>query len=138
MTWNPPSDTEINVDKPIKAVDIRRIRDLLYWGYESAETTISTSGTGSITTHTHGLGLAPTDWQIVLVCQVIEHGYAVGDVTAQVGGDRLVGVVDDANTTQISVMAQSVTLPQVLHKTTRGLGTITAASWKYILRASPR
>ena len=28
MAWNPPSDTEIEVDKPLKAVDIRRIRDL--------------------------------------------------------------------------------------------------------------
>ena len=27
-TWDPPSDAEIDVDKPIKAVDIRRIRDL--------------------------------------------------------------------------------------------------------------
>ena len=27
-TWDPPSDAEIDVDKPIKAIDIRRIRDL--------------------------------------------------------------------------------------------------------------
>ena len=27
-TWDPPSDAELDVDKPIKAVDIRRIRDL--------------------------------------------------------------------------------------------------------------
>ena len=27
-TWDPPTDTEIDVDKPLKAVDIRRIRDL--------------------------------------------------------------------------------------------------------------
>jgi hypothetical protein len=29
MAWSPPTDTEIEVDKPIKAADIRRIRDLV-------------------------------------------------------------------------------------------------------------
>ena len=62
MAWNPPTDSEIDVDKPIKAVDIRRIRDLsIDWGFVSTATTMTAT---SSTTFTHGLGDAPTKLRI--------------------------------------------------------------------------
>lgn len=138
MTWNPPSDSEINVDKPIKAVDIRRIRDLsIDWGYTSAETTITAS---SSTTFTHGLGDAPTKIRLDLVCRTAEHNYTIGDTInnsyfTQISGNGAITIVENGNTTQLKVLIG--TSIRAMNKTTFASVALTLTSWKLIVRATP-
>jgi len=133
MTWNPPSDTEIDVDKPIKAVDIRRIRDLSFgWAYESVETTITAS---AIITFTHGLVSNPHSVGFRLICQTAEHDYSVGD---EVFGDvghflNPVIIIRDSTTTIKAIFPASMSIP---HKTTGSLSNLTFANWKVIVGAT--
>jgi len=133
MTWNPPSDTEIDVDKPIKAVDIRRIRDLSFgWAYESVETTITAS---AIITFTHGLVSNPHSVGFRLICQTAEYDYSVGD---EVFGDvghflNSVIIIRDSTTTIKAIFPASISIP---HNTTGVNSNLTFANWKVIVGAT--
>lgn len=104
--------------------------------YESAEQTVAFAGS---TTLNHGLGGLPSNVQVWLVCKTTDLGYSVGDWLGPVGSETFGdgannGIVIAMNTSQVKVQigAQSVAMPTW----TTGLrGSITAARWRFVVRA---
>ena len=103
--------------------------------YESSEQTVSF---GSAITLTHSLGAIPKYMIAELVCKTTNLGYAVGDrvVLADKHGDSSgnMGVAIGYNTTQLFCVLGSSTI-QLLNKSTGVGASITAASWRVVLRA---
>jgi hypothetical protein len=104
--------------------------------YESAEQTVAFAGS---TTLNHGLGGLPSNIQVWLVCKTTDLGYSVGDWLGPIGSETFGdgannGIVIAMNTSQVKVQigSQSVAMPTW---TTGARGSITAARWRFVVRA---
>jgi len=114
------------------------------WGYESAETTLTASG--SSTNFAHGLldsagdPVTPTRFQCHFICKTAEHGYAVDDLielptyVLNTNGVEFNGTIsaDDTNVT-ISKSGAAWVRPPKAGGTS---AILTNASWRMIVRAS--
>lgn len=105
--------------------------------WESAELTITPAGTLTIA---HTLGEEPKFWVGFLVCKVDEAGFTAGqEIPApvfQVGDSGSYGPVTDPDATQFVIRyGSSGGGFTVTNFTTGGLANITAANWRYKLRA---
>lgn len=105
--------------------------------FESAQQTITAAGALTLA---HSLGVLPKLYMAVIICQTAELGYSIGDevqVNPSVHGSsaesRGLSLVPDA--TNINVRFGSGTVMDVINKTTGGVGGITAANWKLVIRA---
>lgn len=121
----PPSTVMKMVDKLTQLVQVA-LRS-----FQSADTTLVA---GTLTTFPHGLGKIPTRTRAQLVCQVIDAGYAVGDVidiaTSSVGTIQ-------ADMTNLYLRTFSVLgTIAVANKGTFVSTNLTLASWKLRLLAS--
>jgi hypothetical protein len=101
--------------------------------YQPADQTVTF---GSQTVLTHGLGATPKFALLTYVCQTAENNYAVGD-ELWVGGQLSTGAAGENlawNSTNITVRigASGVT---PINNTGAGVGTFTAANWKFRIRA---
>lgn len=92
---------------------------------------------GSNTIQAHGLGVEPSLYKIILECLTAEAGYSIGDrvvfgsVPVSCSGSHCqISIVSDATNTQLIIAATAI---QVLHKSTWGATTITAANWKMMV-----
>jgi hypothetical protein len=104
--------------------------------YESAATPYVVS---SDMEFTHGLGARPDLITIWMVCNTIDLGWAVGDYVllpplAGLGNQTSDGLQGWADPTKIYLIAGSQTLA-ITNKSTRVLGTVTAASWDFVVQA---
>lgn len=84
----------------------------------------------------HSLGAVPALFQVVLRCKTAQEGYAVGDemIMASYTGtavDRGVTVASDATNVTITTGDQI----EFVSQSTKNLALITAASWKWVVRA---
>jgi hypothetical protein len=99
--------------------------------YDSGEQTIAFD---SSLTVAHSLSGVPKLVQVYIKCKSAENGYAVDDlVTTNSSGDADFGSTAAADATNIQI-ATGVGV-RVVNQTTFNNITITAASWRYIIRA---
>lgn len=107
------------------------------WSFESAETALGAAG--SNTTFAHGLGVVPRAVYVILRCKTAELGYSIGDeiawvanATQTVSGGPNVTIYADA--TNVGIVTNS-NAPVLVRKDTFANAGITAANWKYVVRA---
>jgi hypothetical protein len=98
--------------------------------FTSAETTVPTGAT--TTSIAHGLTTVPSLVQAVLRNKTAEQGYSIGDELLFVTGfNSQLNTVSDATNV---VIVQAAT-PNIPNKTTGTGFTLTAANWKWVVRA---
>lgn len=107
------------------------------WLYTSSQQTITFN---SALTLAHGLGRAPNQIAMFLVCTTADLGYSVGDTIYM--GNRIddnanstgfQAVIDNGDTTNIRVLMGAAIA--MIHKTTFARGSLTSASWRLVVRA---
>jgi len=100
--------------------------------YTSAEQTITFD---SVLQVAHGLAVRPHMIQVWLICKTTELGWAVDDqVLAEgLGGSSDFGFVVQADTTNVEIITGLGV--RVIDQSTLNAATITAANWKYIVKA---
>ena len=99
-------------------------------GTEALKTFVSADQTitlGGGLTLPHGLGSAPRDLQVMVVCQTAELGYSIGDVVTLSSSTNYPAMWPDA--ANVNVKYSSGT-PGVVNRTTGNTTTITTANWK--------
>lgn len=104
------------------------------WDFTSSEQTV-TAGSSQLSLP-HGLGAIPTKFMLVLRCKTIDAGYAVGDEIIMTShyapSNYALAFAADATTVNISCTNN----PTIANKSSGGLTTITAGSWRWVARAS--
>ena len=101
--------------------------------FVSSDQTVTLSSTLNVA---HGLGVRPKLWQVVLKCNTAESNYTVGDEIVVGGGVEAgvdSGVLAVADATNVTIVTS--TAMAILNKTTRVAVNITAANWRYVVRA---
>jgi len=109
------------------------------WGYESSQTAIPTA---SSATFTHGLGVRPRRYQIVVQCITAQLGYAVDD-EFQIGGGGESSVSDDYGG-NVTVNATSIIYSDAgrgqflvpIRGGATNLSITSNANWRLVARAS--
>jgi hypothetical protein len=109
--------------------------------FESAEQTITAAGPLTLA---HGLGMKPKLVQPLLVCKTAEHGYSINDKVfiapsgPQDGGtgsnESGVSITPDSTNLNVRYGAMAGTF-YVTNKSTGVKAVITAANWRFVLRA---
>lgn len=112
------------------------------WPYVSSDQTITIASTLTLA---HGLGRAPYEVQVLMKCVTAEFNYVAGDVIhLGTKGDDVGGgiagptiVIDNGDVTNIRVVigAQAGAAAAIPNKTTMVRQLLTAANWRYIVRA---
>ncbi len=106
-----------------------KTQGLFRQSFESAETALA--GTGTNTAIAHGLGSVPRVIYVVLRCKTAELGYSVGDEVQYVNRNSDATVSADATNVNIT----QNTAPGVVRRDTFTFLAITAANWKFVVRA---
>lgn len=83
---------------------------------------------GGALTLAHGLGAAPRDAKLALVCQTAELGYSIGDVLMDVSARTIASIV--VNATNLNIRFFDSANVAIVHKTTGARSAFTAANWK--------
>ena len=84
----------------------------------------------------HSLSAKPSLFTAILICKTAEHNYSVGDevlIGSIVEGSPTRGAVMVVDTTNVSIVQGAAI--SLLNKTTFAVVNITAASWKWVIRA---
>lgn len=123
--------TPLRTEQAINAAD---------WPYVSSNQTITLGGTLTLA---HGLGRAPYEVQVLLVCITGEANYVTGDILhigakGDDAGGGIAGhqvIIDNNDTTNIKLVTGTLAAASVANKTTGARALLTAANWRYIVRA---
>lgn len=88
----------------------------------------------STTTQAHGLGAQPTLIELEMECLTTDNGYATGD-KVKVGPHERAAAGSTAwsiyaSTTNVVLLFNGTTQPNIAHKSTRVNGNVTLANWK--------
>ena len=149
MTYSAISDAELGVNKPGTSSLMFRLRDnplsifsSLGFGtgakvFTSAETAIVVN---TASTFPHGLAQQPLIVQPWLVCITAEQGYAIGDRvmvpqlhnTTGGQGYGFAVFLDDATNVKVHM---GTGRPGIYRRDTGAFGIVTAANWKFYIRA---
>jgi len=93
--------------------------------FVSSDQTITLAGALTLA---HGLGTAPRDVSLALVCQTAELGYSVGDVLMGVSPRTIASIV--VNATNLNIRFFDSANVAIVNKTTGARSSFTAANWK--------
>lgn len=108
--------------------------------YNSPNQTITSGGTLTLA---HGLGVAPSNVYLDLVCVTAQFGYNIGDVVKNVSYGNSTSGIDDkgytfiANSSNVIVeIGHYVKVFTIIRRDTNASGALTNSSWRIVVRAS--
>ena len=143
-TYGYPTSVTVNAKGQVTAITAGTQGQRTSVAFESTERTLpTTAGSGGALTVAHGLGAAPVNWGMRLVCKVADGGYVPGDVIDYRdvlfdidGTDYNYMYVLSVSSLNIVVTSPTILARTVINKSTGASQVFTPGSWVGLLWAT--